>query len=102
MPTVLSVGGRHATAEITVNGTPAGKLLFDGGIDLAPYLKDGRNVIGITVCNSMRNAMGPHHRSDPEPYYLGPQTFSYEGEWTGRECKDFLARYSFVRFGITE
>ena len=102
MPTVLPLDGRHAVAEITVNGKPAGKLIFGREADLRPWLAEGENRIGVTICNSMRNAMGPHHRTDPEPYAVGPAHFSYENEWNGRECKDFAERYSFIKYGIVK
>ena len=54
----------------------------------------------MKIVNSMRNAMGPHHRHDPEPYGVGPGTFSFEKEWHGRECRGYAARYAFVRFGL--
>ena len=99
-PTVLKCDGRFAAAEITVNGQPAGSMLFFRHVDLAPYLEEGKNEIGVTIVNSMRNAMGPHHRHDPEPYGLGPNTFSFENEWKGRECRGYLPRYAFVKFGV--
>ena len=102
MPTVLPLDGRHAIADVTVNGESAGKLLFDKELDLAPWLKDGRNTISVTICNSMRNTMGPHHRGDHEPYAVGPPTYSWEREWNGRECKDFYERYAFVKYGIVK
>lgn len=100
MPTVLKTAGRHACAEISVNGRTVAKLLFEREIDLSSYLERGKNTIGVTICNSMRNTLGPHHRTDPEPYSLGPATFAFENEWNGRECKDFCDRYAFVKFGI--
>ncbi len=99
-PTVLKCDGRFAAAEITVNGVPAGTMLFSRTLDLAPYLTEGKNEIGVTVVNSMRNAMGPHHRHDPEPYGVGPNTFSFEKEWNGRECRGYVPRYAFVKFGL--
>ena len=99
-PTVLKCDGRFAAADITVNGVPAGTMLFSRSVDLAPLLKEGTNRIGVTIVNSMRNAMGPHHRPDPEPYGLGPNTFSFEKEWKGRECRGYVPRYAFVRFGL--
>ena len=99
-PTALKCDGRFAVAEITVNGVPAGTMLFSRTLELADFLTEGENKIGITIINSMRNAMGPHHRHDPEPYGLGPNTFSFEKEWNGRECGGYLPRYAFVRFGI--
>jgi len=100
--TVLRADGRSATVAVSVNGKAAGKLVFEREIDLASFLTEGDNVISVTLCNAMRNTMGPHHRHDPEPYHVGPATFSYEKEWTGRECKDFLPRYAFIKFGLTK
>ena len=99
-PTVLRCDGRFAVAHIAVNGEEAGTMLFEREIDLAPYLKEGRNEISVKIVNSMRNAMGPHHRHDPEPYGVGPGTFSFEKEWRGRECRGYVDRYAFVRFGM--
>ncbi|MGN1346216.1 MAG: glycosyl hydrolase [Eubacteriales bacterium] len=98
--TVLKLDGRFATADITVNGTFAGTMLFERTLDLAKWLNEGDNDIEVTLCNSMRNAMGPHHRSDPEPYGVGPGTFSFEKEWNGRECRGYVERYAFVRYGM--
>lgn len=102
MPTVLRADGRHAVAEVTVNGRGAGKMMFDDELDLARFLREGENTIGVTICNSMRNTMGPHHRLKDELLDLGPQHFSFEGEWQGRECADYTPRYSFIKFGITK
>jgi hypothetical protein len=75
-------------------------MMFSYTIDLAEYLNEGENEIRLEFTNSMRNLMGPHHRHDPEPYGVGPGTFSFEKEWKGRECRGYADRYSFVRFGI--
>lgn len=99
-PTVLCLNGRFATADVSVNGTYAGTMLFERVLDLSAFLREGDNDIEIRLCNSMRNTMGPHHRSDPEPYGVGPATFSYEKEWNGRECAGYLPRYAFVRYGM--
>ncbi len=99
-PTALKLDGRFATADVKVNGVPAGEILFERALDLAKFLKDGDNNIEVTLCNSMRNTMGPHHRHDPEPYGVGPGTFSFEKEWNGRECRGYAERYAFVRYGM--
>ena len=77
-----------------------GEMMFSHTIDLAEYLNEGENEIRLEFTNSMRNLMGPHHRHDPEPYGVGPGTFSFEKEWKGRECRGYADRYSFVRFGV--
>ena len=98
--TVLALTGRFATASVKVNGVCAGDMLFLRHVDLAEYLREGENEIEIDFANAMRNLMGPHHRHDPEPTGVGPGTFSFEKEWHGRECKGYLDRYAFVRFGV--
>jgi len=98
--TELYVTGRYAACEVYVNGEKAGLLMFSKHIDLAPYLKEGKNVIGLALYNSNRNLLGPHHRHDPEPFSVGPGTFSFEKEWHNDECRGYLDRYAFVRYGI--
>lgn len=100
MPTMIKLTGRYAVCEVTVNGNDVGCMMFSKYLDLAKWLHDGENDITLVICNSNRNLMGPHHRHDPEPYGVGPNTFSYEKEWHGRECGDYLDRYAFVRYGI--
>ena len=102
LPTVLNLDGRFATAEVMVNGIEAGTMLFKTTMDLADYLQEGKNTITVTLCNSMRNTMGPHHRDDPEPYSVGPHTFSFEKGWNGRECAGYIEWYAFVRYGLTD
>ncbi len=99
-PTMLRVGGRWATCGVIVNGEAVGTLMFSRHMDLTPYLRVGENEIVLDICNSNRNLMGPHHRSDPEPYVVGPGTLSFENEWRGRDCDGYVERYAFVRFGV--
>lgn len=74
--------------------------MFENRIDLSEFLRKGTNRIGIKVYNAMRNLIGPHHRHDPEPLSVSPNTFSFEGEWDGENCPAYAARYAFVKFGI--
>ncbi len=100
-PTLLELDGRYATARIRLNGADAGELFFSQSIDLSGLLREGKNELTVTVTSSNRNLMGPHHRPDPEPYSVGPSTFSYEGEWEkGVYDENYLERYAFVRFGF--
>ncbi len=98
--TVLKITGRYCICEVEVNGQAAGTLMFDKYLDIAPYLKEGENKLTLTLCNSYRNLMGPHHIHIPEPDSVWPKTFSFEGQWDGGECPKFNYGYSFVRFGI--
>ncbi|MBR3691807.1 MAG: hypothetical protein IKL89_03800 [Clostridia bacterium] len=99
-PAELLPGGRWAVMGVEVNGCDAGTLIFDTHMDLTPWLREGKNDIVLSPCCALRNLMGPFHRENPEPTSVGPNTFSYEKEWKGTVCPAYLARYSFVRFGI--
>ncbi|MBE6609111.1 MAG: hypothetical protein E7634_00400 [Ruminococcaceae bacterium] len=98
--TVLKLDGRFCVCDVTINGEFAGTVMFSKYLDLAPYLKEGKNEIVLTLCNSMRNLLGPHHCQNAEPYGISPKTFSFEKQWNGAECSAFVHDYSFVRFGI--
>ncbi len=100
MPTVLRLGGRFAAASLTVNGKDMGDALFDDRFDLSDVLHDGENGVRLTLCNSRRNLLGPHHFPDPEPYAVGPNVFSLEKQWQDGKCGSYPDRYSFMRFGI--
>jgi hypothetical protein len=100
--TVLRLTGRFATAHVSVNGREAGKLIFSSYLDLSEHLAEGENVITVTLKNSYRNLMGPHHRSPAEPLSVSPRTFSFEKMWKNGECPDYRSRYAFVRYGIDE
>lgn len=99
-PTMLVLNGRYAVAEISVNGTAAGELLFTDRLDLRPHLKEGRNRIRVTLCNAYRNLMGPHHHREPEPFWVSPDAFTFENRWHEGKCADHLDRYAFIRFGF--
>lgn len=98
--TVFRPEGRYAVAEIWVNGARAGKAFFADEVELAPLLREGVNTLRIRAVNALRNTVGPFHRHDPEPYSVGPVTFSYEKQWHGGECGDYLPRYAFVKYGV--
>lgn len=99
-PTLLSLRGRFAVCKVEVNGVAVDSNLFTRDFELAPYLRDGDNTLRLTVFFSNRNLFGPHHRRDPEPTDVDPQTFSFEKEWNGDVCPSFIKDKAFVRFGI--
>lgn len=101
-PTELHLAGRHSVAEIFVNGKPADTLLFRTHTNLKNFLSEGVNTIRIRLSNSNRNLMGPHHGTDPEPYAVGPVSFSYELQWNDEgKCPWYHDRYALVDFGAT-
>ncbi len=96
---MLWVKGRYAYADVFVNGEFVKKLMFTDHCDIGKHLKKGKNLLTLTLCNSNRNLLGPHHFADPEPYSVGPATFSLEKMWNNGECPLYRSRYAFVRFG---
>ncbi len=96
----LYVRGRYEICAVSVNGVPVDTLMFTDHCDLSAYLREGDNVITLALTNSNRNLLGPHHGKDPEPFGVGPSTFSMENHWDGDKCEVYVDRYAFVRFGI--
>lgn len=96
----LIVDGRFAYADVYVNGQFVKRLMFTNHCDIADFVKSGENDLRIVIGNSNRNLLGPHHYADPEPYAVGPTTFSLENMWHDGKCDAFADRYSFVKFGI--
>lgn len=99
-PTFLELGGRFAYARISVNGEEVKSSLFDTRFDLSPFLREGENLLRLTLCFSARNLMGPHNRSNPEPFEVMPRYLSYEKQWIDGKCSDYVSDKAFVRFGI--
>ena len=75
-------------------------MLFNREIDLAPWLTEGENDIELTLYNTLRNLLGPHHHAEAESYGVGPGSFTLEKQWDGETCPNYRERYSFMRFGI--
>jgi hypothetical protein len=95
--------GRFSTCAVKVNGVDAGRMFFETELDLAPYLKEGKNRVEFAITTSCRNLMGPHHTANPEPTGVGPTTFSCESSWVDERCDNYRPeRYSFVLFGLGE
>lgn len=99
-PTVLKIDGRYATCGVEVNGIVVTTLLFAHTVDLTPYLREGDNTLRLTLTNSCRNLLGPHHRKEAEPWSVGPSSFSFVKEWHNGQCDAFVPAPAFVRFGI--
>ncbi|MCR5055397.1 MAG: hypothetical protein K6B54_00610 [Clostridia bacterium] len=96
---VLWVKGRYSYADVTVNGSFVKRLMFTDHCDIGGFLKKGKNKLTIMFCNSNRNLLGPHHFADPEPWSVGPVTFSLENMWNNGQCPLYNPRYAFVRYG---
>ena len=95
-----AAGGRWQWIRVWVNGEDAGVMLLGCALPL-PQLRPGRNALRLEVMASNRNLYGPHHcKRDPEPFGVGPDTFSMYGSWNGGESPRYAPDYAFVRFGV--
>ncbi|HOW40985.1 MAG TPA: glycosyl hydrolase [Bacteroidales bacterium] len=53
-------------------------------IDITEALAEGKNTIKITLTNSLRNLLGPHHNAEGELLSLSPDSFTGKSTWTTR------------------
>jgi len=90
----LELDGLDAiVAKVTVNNRDAGAVYWQPyRVDVTDHLKKGRNRIRITLSNSLRNLLGPHHHKAGELFVASPSSFVDDGSWTDA--------YHFVKLGI--
>ncbi|HUX97463.1 MAG TPA: glycosyl hydrolase [Bacteroidales bacterium] len=53
-------------------------------VDITDALVDGNNTITLTLINSLRNLLGPHHNAEGELISLSPDSFAGRSTWTTR------------------
>jgi hypothetical protein len=53
-------------------------------VDITGALENGNNKISITLINSLRNLLGPHHNAEGELISLSPDSFIGRSTWTTR------------------
>ncbi len=72
---------------IRVNGVEFEKIMWGHlECDISSALKEGENVIELTLVNNLRNMMGPHHLEEGECYYVCPCHFYKRSNvWTASE-----------------
>ena len=113
---LLRLPGLEAcVAHVAVNGQSAGACAWPPyALDVTPWVKRGRNTIQLTLTNTLRNLLGPHHRPLVEKEHAwGEIAFS------GRYCREtnrgydrwyndrrvdtdaWTDDYYFVRFGLS-
>jgi hypothetical protein len=57
-------------------------------VDITEALQEGDNQLKITLVNSLRNLLGPHHHRDGELIRVGPASFTGLTTWTGGGAGD--------------
>ncbi len=100
--TSLRLDGHFLLAKVSVNGSPARRLMFDHICDVAGQVKPGINTVDVTLYSSYRNIFGPFHfKYDPEPYGVSPDLFAQYGQWNENGTGDHYSEsYAVVRFGL--
>lgn len=94
---ILHVPGRFQAAAVRVNGSFAGKLLFENKLDISRFAHIGDNDLEIGVTTSNRNLLGPHHfGQEEEPMSVCPWIFELNGCWNNGKSNLHLDRYAFV------
>jgi len=53
-------------------------------VDITDALVNGSNTITLTMINSLRNLLGPHHNAEGELLSLSPDSFIGRSTWTTR------------------
>lgn len=93
-------------AKARVNGQPAGEILWPPySLDITDHVLEGDNEIEIELVSSLRNLLGPHHRSTGEPTHTWGTAFDYppdRGRVEHPEEKEatWTDDYFFLHFGV--
>ncbi len=93
---------RHGINAVKVNsGTCEKLLLTDNRCVLSEDELRTENAdfttVTLTVCNNLRNMLGPHHLKEGETYLCGPRSFYKEScVWNDNPNKDWDEDYCFV------
>lgn len=76
---VLELPGLEAVlAKVRVNGEPAGEILWPPyEADITERVVEGDNEIEVELVSSLRNLLGPHHRSTGEPTHTWQTAFEF-------------------------
>ena len=81
---VLDLGNVAASAEVRVNGKPAGvRVCPPWTLDISKLVKPGANTIEILVCNTLANhyvTVPTHYRGSTVSGLLGPVKIELVGE----------------------
>ncbi len=73
--------------NVTVNGTACPPLFASPWeTNVTAALRPGRNTLRISLTNSLRNLLGPHHHKGGEHTAVGPATFRANNSWPNREA----------------
>lgn len=88
--------------KVKVNGKDMGKIMWQPyEVDVTSALKEGENVVEITVTGNLRNLLGPFHLREGEAYAVSPRKFFHESPiWYHGINPEWVDSYCFVEFGL--
>ncbi|MBN2698260.1 MAG: hypothetical protein JXR52_05490 [Bacteroidales bacterium] len=77
----LDISGMEATVcTVTLNGQPVDTLTWAPYlVNITPFIRLGENQLELTITNSLRNLLGPHHHPGADLYRVGPNSFTGAG-----------------------
>lgn len=104
--------------ELSINGLKLDALTaYPFKWDITSYLQEGENQISFTLCNSLRNLLGPHHHVGGELKGTSPFSFTGTGGWPhssgdwdwydlrvhkGASLKIWMDDYNLIPFGFIQ
>lgn len=98
----------NPTLKVSLKGVNALKLETDGKAYMLLTdsktklsVKKGKYDIRLTLFNSLRNMLGPHHDENGELHIVGPADFYKEaGVWRTQDNQRWNESYCFVKTGV--
>lgn len=98
-PTLLDLGAPYAAVlQLSVNGTFLEEQSWDfHPVDLAAFLRPGKNRIRVGLTSGNRNLLGPFHLREGESHRVSPSSFSRLETGDG-----WTDAYAFVKFGFQD
>lgn len=95
---LLSILGDYHIAEVFVNGTFAGKLMYDKELDISHVARAGKNQVEVRYVVHNRNLYGPHHYIKGHEGIASPWIFLLYGTWEGNESPEAHHAYDLTKF----
>lgn len=76
-------GVEGPSVEVRVNGKKAGVVMWQPNrVDVAKYLKKGKNTIELVLTTDLQNLLGPNSYPNGLPKGVGPGSFREENAWS--------------------
>ena len=93
----LVLEDKFLLADVKINDTFAGRMMFSCRLDLSKYLQVGRNKLELTLTVSNRNLFGPFHTREEESPWVSPDSFERFGTWVNGKSSIMNDSYALVK-----